>query len=437
MQRVDGSIEVTTQPRRDHAVVLDAPPRDVFEVGDVLAETYEITRLLGAGGMGQVYEAVDRALNRKVAIKAHYGHMRAFSLRKEAQALAAIRHPAIATVYGIGKHGESEYVVMERIWGVSLAEHFARARRAGLPLPIAEVIELLAALADGLAAVHNAGIAHRDVKPSNVMLGPRGRIVLMDFGIMLPEYAVVHEMPSPGTAEYMAPEAISRGVTPGGAYLVDVYALGVLGYEALAGQLPFSGGGALNSVLMQHLRDAPPSLAKLRPDTPRKLLSLIEACLAKSPSDRPQSMDVIASFLRGIDTSKPDAEVSKRPFSVLVVDDDRTCASILAEIVRDAAEDAHVEVVHDGESALAALLQSAPDLLVLDLGLPGMNGLELCMYLRGARVADRTRIVSVSAGAQAHDVALLHQLGIRNFIRKGDRLVDQLDGVVREVLALR
>jgi CheY-like chemotaxis protein len=122
---------------------------------------------------------------------------------------------------------------------------------------------------------------------------------------------------------------------------------------------------------------------------------------------------------------------------VLVVDDDRACAGILAEIVRDAAEDASIEIVHDGESALASILRAPPDLLVLDLGLPRMNGLELCMYLRGARVSDRTRIVSVSAGAQPHDVALLHQLGIRNFIRKGERLVEQLDGVVREVLALR
>ncbi|MBI2393612.1 MAG: protein kinase [Deltaproteobacteria bacterium] len=404
------------------AIEEDAPFRDVFSIGDVLSSCYEIKRLLGAGGMGQVYEAHDRALNRKVAIKAHWRHMRAYSLRKEAQALAAIRHPAVATVHGLGEHDGAEFVVMERIWGVSLAEHLGHARRAKMSIPLAEAIQLLSALSDGLSAVHAAGIAHRDVKPANIMLAPRGRVVLMDFGIMLPEYAVMHAAPS---------------VSPGAAHLLDVYAFGVVAFEVLSGKLPFS-GGPLGSVLMQHLRDTPATLEALRTNVPPSVSSLIASCLSKDPSDRPQTMEQISAALRRAPrVHDPRTTTPSSRFSVLVVDDDPSCAELVAEVVRDAAPNAMIHVVHDGETALSHLRRGAPDLMVLDVGLPGMNGLELCMYLRGAGIAERMQIVSISAAAQSSDVSILRQLGVRAFFRKGQGLVEGLDRIVREICALR
>jgi serine/threonine-protein kinase len=424
----------------DAALTLPRPEvsRDVFRPGEVLAEAYEIRRLLGAGGMGQVYEADDLLLRRRVAIKAHWREMQHLSIRKEAQALAAIRHPSIATVYGVGSHRSRdavvEFVVMERIFGVTLAEHLSRRARDRRLTGIEEAIQLLALLADGLAAVHLAGVAHRDVKPANIMLAPGGRLVLMDFGIMLPEFAASPDAPMPGTAEYMAPEAIRRAVEPGRAFLLDVYAFGVVGHELLVGQRPFD-STATDRVLSKHLSATPPTLARLRPDVPEALEALISSCLAKDPHDRPQSMDAIATTLRRIRAEQARGQergvrLSRPPLSALIVEDDPAFASVLAAIVQDACAGAQVSTVHDGEAALDHLRRGAPDLLLLDLGLPGMNGLELCMYLRGSKLAEATTIVSMSAAARAPDVALLRQLGIRQFVRKDGDLLERLEQIV-------
>lgn len=382
-----------------------------------------------------MYDARDLVLNRAVALKVHWPHMRQFSLRKEAQALAAIRHPAIASVYGFAVHEGHEIVSMERIWGVTLADHLEQRARLGTPFLASEAIELLAKLADGLAAVHAAGVAHRDVKPGNVMLAPRGRLVLMDFGIMLPEYEVARHAPIPGTAEYMAPEAIARDVAPGAAWLLDVYAFGITAFEVLAGRRPFD-DGEVGSILAQHLAGTVPSLARLRPGLPAGLVSLVEACLAKDAAERPQSMESIATRLRALHTGR-DIRRSCAPFTVLVVEDDPACADALVGIVRDVVEHAELTVVRDGFAALAALRDGAPDLVLLDVGLPGMSGIELCMYLRGARIAESSAIVSVSAAAMPQDVALLRQLGIRRFVHKGRDLVDRLEAAIREVLGTR
>lgn len=427
----------------DTAITLPRPEvlvsRDVFRAGEVIGEAYAIRRLLGAGGMGQVYEAEDLLLQRRVAIKAHWREMQHLSIRKEAQALAAIRHPAIATVYGIGTHrplatSPIEFVVMERIFGVTLAEHLRGRRHTGID----EALELLALLADGLSAVHLAGVAHRDVKPANIMLAPGGRLVLMDFGIMLPEFAASPDAPMPGTAEYMAPEAIRRSVEPGSAFLLDVYAFGVVAHELLTGVRPFD-SSATARVFTKHLVAPPPTLSRLRADVPPALEALISSCLSKDPHDRPQSMDSVAATLRRVRMGQTTSRTSSArvPLSALVVEDDPAFASVLSGIIHDACPGARVATVHDGEAALDHLRRGAPDLLLLDLGLPGMNGLELCMYMRGSKLAQSTTIVSMSAAARAPDVALLRQLGIREFVRKDGDLLERLERIVEGLLDRR
>jgi serine/threonine-protein kinase len=416
----------------DTAITLPRPEapisRDVFRSGQVIADSYAIRRLLGAGGMGQVYEADDLLLQRRVAIKAHWREMQHLSIRKEAQALAAIRHPSIATVYGVGTHESIEFVVMERIFGVTLAEHLRGRRRIGID----EAVELLALLADGLAAVHLAGVAHRDVKPANIMLAPGGRLVLMDFGIMLPEFAASPDAPMPGTAEYMAPEAIRRAVEPGSAFLLDVYAFGVVAHELLTGVRPFD-STLTTRVYTKHLAAPPPTLSRLRSDVPPALDALVGSCLAKEPHDRPQSMDSIAATLRRVRMGQSDVRPSRASLSALIVEDDPAFASVLSAIIHDACPGAQVSTVHDGEAALDHLRRGAPDLLLLDLGLPGMNGLELCMYMRGSKLAQSTTIVSMSAAARAPDVALLRQLGIREFVRKDGDLLERLEHIVESL----
>lgn len=283
----------------------------LLRIGELVAETWEVRSKIGEGGMGQVYEAFDRFLQRPVAMKV--ARAAEHPLRKEAQALAAIRHPSLVLVYAGGVHRDLEYVVMERVLGVDLAEHVFRRARSGRMLSVSESLDILAPLADGLAAVHRAGVAHRDVKPENVLIAPGGRVVLTDFGVFLPEFDVARAGVASGSPAYMAPETIRRDVGPGGGFLVDVYAFGVLAYEVVTGELPYNGASS-SDYYVAHLSAPVPSMRARRRDVPVGLDALVTACLAKDPSDRPHGMEEIAFQLRAIRTTSGDdrAPLSER-----------------------------------------------------------------------------------------------------------------------------
>ncbi len=193
----------------------DVDMSELLQPGDVLDDVYEIQAKLGEGGMGQVFDAFDRRLFRHVAIKvARPGT----SVSREAKALAALGvHPSIVTVHALGVHQGLEYAVMSRIGGVTLQQYLEQRFADGQALTIPEVLHIGVALAEALAFVHDAGMAHRDVKPANVILAPRDRVVLTDFGIFRPE---CDHSSSPlvwGTPEYMAPEQAFSEIAPGGA----------------------------------------------------------------------------------------------------------------------------------------------------------------------------------------------------------------------------
>ena len=409
---------------------MTSTPANVFSIGEVLNGVYEIKGILGSGGMGQVFEAHDRALNRRVAIKAHWTHIEPDTVRKEAQALSAIRHPGMVTVYTVGVHRAVHYVVMERVYGVSLDAHLARLNETKQRFALGEAIDILASIAEGLAAVHRAGVAHRDVKPSNVMLAPGNRVVLMDFGIFLPEIDDAIRTAGSGSPDYMAPETINHSIEPGAGYLVDVYAFGVIAFEILTGKVPFQGATPF-AIFDQHLRARAPDLTRVRSDVPPRLARLIDELLAKDPRERPQSMETVAYRLRAL--RSPSDLRDDDEFDVVIADDDSAMASTLEAIVTEVAPDARIRTAFDGEQAIELVRQKPPKLMLLDLQMPGVNGLEVCMYLRGTRLAEGCTIVSVSAGAQEQDVQLLNLLGITRFVRKGPDLVDRLMPIIDDV----
>jgi serine/threonine protein kinase len=256
---------------------------------------YHVISRVGAGGMGVVYKAMDTRLNRAVAIKAILsgpGRVAETTarLRKEAKAAASLDHPYICRVYELIETGSEQLIVMEFVDGETLSAILSR----GIP-PLALTIQLGIEIAEGLANAHEHGLVHRDLKPANVMVTPHGHIKLLDFGLARTDWssspsaetqtqssAPPHDAFA-GTPRYMAPEqAEGRPVTA----QTDVFSLGVLLFECVTGKLPFTGANRYEYVY--HLRSDPPTpVRKLAPNTPEDLARLIDACLHRTPANRP------------------------------------------------------------------------------------------------------------------------------------------------------
>jgi len=397
--------------------------------GDLVDGVYEVQRLLGRGAMGEVWEGYDRVLRRRVALKVSTLGGGGEALKREAEALAAVRHPSVPTVYHVVTRGGLPCVVMERLYGISLEQHLRHRREAGERFGLGESLDVLIALADVLAAVHAAGIAHRDVKPANLWLGPRNRLILLDLGIFAAECFAHRDLA--GTPLYMAPEAVRGQVDPGAAHLIDIYAFGVVAFELLAGETPFA-GETVPEVLLAQLNQAPPDLASRREGLPPELPALVAQLLAKKPQERPQSIEPVLWQLRALRSRGQPASAS-RALQVLIVDDDPDSAALMRAQVERAGVRAQIESVGDADGALRSVRQNPPDLILLDLELPGMNGIELCMYLRGTRLAERCSIVSVSGTGGERDLHLLSQLGVTEYIVKGPELTRRIAEAVRRV----
>ena len=402
----------------------------MFETGDVIADVYEIRALLGAGAMGEVYEAQDRALNRRVALKVERPGVAPDYLVREGRALAAIRHPGVVTVHTVGRHRGVAFLVLERVYGLSLDRMIEDRRTRGERFPIGEAIDLLVAIADALSVVHGAGLVHRDVKPGNVMLAPGGRVVLMDFGLVLPHADRAGHRTAAGSLQYMGPESLTGDIVEGAAALLDVYAIGVLAYELLCGIAPFDGADA-QALYRAKMRKPVPSVLWLRADAPPALDELVTQLMAPDPQERPQGAEAVVWQLRSL-RARVSAAPEARPFSVLIVDDDEDMRRMLALYVRAAAAGAEIETTGEGRHAIRAVRRRVPDLLLVDLDLPDINGIEVCMLLRGMRLGDACLIVSVSGRATKADVELLQQLGVRS-LEKGPELMTQLAAIIDRI----
>jgi len=246
--------------------------------------------------MGEVWEADDTVLGRRVALKVLVAELAADKRAtrrfvREARATARLTHPNVARVYDFGRDGGTPFLVMELLQGETLADRLA----AG-PLPPAEAARIAASVADALDAAHQLGIVHRDVKPANVMLTTAGDVKVMDFGIAAAADET-HSTTGSGlyaTVAYVSPErAAGEPATPAS----DVYSLGAVLYELLCGRPPFAGSTPA-LVARAHLHDPPPPLRQLAPWVPPRLAEAAEAALAKDPARRPSSAAALAARLR-------------------------------------------------------------------------------------------------------------------------------------------
>lgn len=428
------SEETASGPGPDGAT--DRPPAHTslppapFGIGDVLGGVYEVRGVLGRGGMGQVYDAWDRALNRRVAIKTSLPGLP--TILNEARALAAMRHPSLVTVHALGEHDGTPFMVMEHIPGVTLGAHLEK-RRLGGTSDLQESVDVLVSIAEGLAAVHRAGLAHRDLTPGNVILAPGSRVVLTDFGLVQPEFAAGRKKSGfGGTPAYMAPESFSNEVAPGDAHLVDVYALGVIAFEMLTTRLPFEAATVVGYQTLHAEANVPEPIGP--EPLPPRLGALVRELMAKEPRERPPLESVVWQ-LRAIRNDLLRRGGEAMPLTVLVVDDDRYTAQLMAMYVKHAAPNAEIAVANNAKQALEAVKKRAPHIMVLDLIMPEMGGIELYMYLRGERIAEQCNIVAVSVDADPGDVQLLYELGVAHFLPKDNALQEQLKSIVADYVS--
>jgi serine/threonine protein kinase len=257
---------------------------------------YRIEARLGQGGMGMVFRAAGDD-GRVVALKVLRDELvadEAFRRRlaREARAAAEVRHPNLVPVLDVGEADGRVYLAVGYVEGRSLAERLA----GDGPLGVPELVRLAAEVGDGLEALHGRGIVHRDVKPANILLATDGTAVLGDFGLAKNRAWTVLTRPGQvlGTLAYLAPERI-RGEPA--APLSDLYALGCVLYECLAGAPPFAGRGVLR-VGMAHLEEEPGDPAAGRADVPPALAWTVRQALAKDPARRPPTPAALARMLR-------------------------------------------------------------------------------------------------------------------------------------------
>ena len=257
---------------------------------------YRLVRRIATGGMGEVWQADDTVLGRRVALKLLVEELAADDRAtrrfvREARATARLAHPNVARVFDFGRDGGAPFLVMELLEGETLA-----ARLASGPLGPAEAARVAAAVADALEAAHQLGIVHRDVKPSNVMLTRDGEVKVLDFGIAAAADET-HSTTGSGlyaTVAYVSPERVAgEPATPAS----DVYSLGAVLYELLCGRPPFSGPSPA-LVARAHLHDQPVPVRQLAPWVPARLAEACQAALAKDPARRPSSAASLAIRLR-------------------------------------------------------------------------------------------------------------------------------------------
>ena len=263
----------------------------------LLNKRYKLLGPLGAGGMAVVYKAQDLSLGRLVAIKVLRENLTSdpdflTRFQQEARAAANLAHPNIVTVHDFGRDGDRYYIVMEYIEGKDLKALI----KEGGPFPIEHALELSIQMCAGIGYAHRAGLVHCDVKPQNILITADGRTKITDFGIAR-ALASLHPGETTdvvwGSPQYYSPEqAAGESPTPAS----DVYSIGVVMFEMLAGRLPFV-ASTQQALAMMHLRDEPPSLSLFNPGVPQALEIIVHKVLAKEPSARYRTADQLGRIL--------------------------------------------------------------------------------------------------------------------------------------------
>jgi len=371
---------------------LESTIQDTGQIG-----RYVIRGELGRGSMGIVYDAVDPMIGRRVAVKvislkagmdtsqAEFMKERLF---REARSAGRLFHPGIVVIFDVGLHGDSAFITMECVEGQSLQQLLA----TGGALAPQVALSILKQTASALDYAHRLGVVHRDIKPANIMITPRGHISVLDFGLakMNPPAAgastATQLLTSPGmvmgTVQYMSPEqALGRDAD----HRSDLFSLGVVLYEMVAGRLPFSGANA-GALLLEVLQAQPEALARFNYDAPPELERIVRKCLEKDRDRRYQSARDLLIDLRNLQRDLAPASSGDKPaaartrsaqIGAVIVDDEELARSLAREMLKPHHEIRVLAECANGFEAVKAVSELKPDLLFLDIQMPKLDGFEV------------------------------------------------------------
>lgn len=378
---------------------------------------YEVVRKVGRGAMGVVYQARDVGLGRDVALKMispMYAREPSMVERfqREARALAALRNDHVVQIYAFGPHGKSYYFAMEFVDGKTLATILDDHQTHSALVPIDRALTVLRQIGGGLSAVHDKGLVHRDVKPSNVVVERRsGRPVVIDFGLVLqPNRGPNVKTMRSGTPSYMAPEQSSEQVLDSAALTprTDVYSLGCTAFELFTGSPPFS-SGSVADVWRHHQKTPAPALSTFRPDLVA-LDAVVARALEKDPTARyatcegfVHALDKAAGSLLGSmrplpavprPAAQPTASMMGALLRVLVVaPDDERRARVASAAAKVAGGKSTSVDVASGIAAAMGELRKSPDVVVVDYDALGLDALPLLSRVREMPDGASTRVL--------------------------------------------
>ncbi len=423
----------------------------------VLEGKYRLLDELGRGAMGTVFLAEDKTLKRKVAVKfllPELGESAECATRfhREAVAMASIAHQHVAQIYSFGSQSDSPYFVMEYLEGQTVEHLIDAHNRRGFYVPVTDALDIALQSLDGLAAIHRADSIHRDIKPANIMITDDPvRAVIMDFGLVRDVKLDDDLRTLAGTPAYIAPELIEGCKGADRSNLTDIYSMGITIYELLTGSIPF-GGETWVEILQKHITEVPVYPSVRRPGLPDALDEVVLRAMAKDPRERYQSCEEfmeelaevmelplpqerrtsIAPRMRRSSTpargstpprhrSTPNRAFRSTPSGrgrLLVADADGEFRALVHGTAKAAVPGCRVHSATDGKMALELVDSLRPHVLIADLSLSEINGLELVATLRGESRHDGLQVIVVSDRGGSREAALCSSLGVKSFLTK-------------------
>ncbi|MEM9461037.1 MAG: serine/threonine-protein kinase [Myxococcota bacterium] len=412
------------------------PDRTKVTVGSVLDDKYELRGEIGAGGMGVVYAALDRGLDREVAVKIIHPRLTdqpefRTRLAEEARNMAKLRHPNVMEIYDLGHVGPSPYVVMPYYRGYNLKAWTDHVQ----PLPIspAVAIGIIGQACAGIEALHETGLVHYDIKPLNILLSRSTEVVIADLGLTHP--AAMREPTGvvSGTLGFIAPEYLTQEVVPSElAAKADVYAIAVTTYWLLTGHMPLPCGSYTDTLYAtQYAPLVPPS--QRRPE----LSTVFDEPLLRGLDPNPYYRPSIGEFRQQLFEARDRyarAQDDRARF-VVVVDDDPHALELIEQVVRTVSSTTEVITMTDVPAALSIIESRPPDLIITDLELPEINGVELVATVRGTPSTHDVPILMVTGVGGARDWNQARVMGVERFLVKPID-PDTLHDVVARLLQL-